>query len=128
MADNSSHYALQEIKADLDLLYKTVYQGNGTPSLVTQTAKLEHRLASLESKIETNFKTIDTEISLKFKNVTDNVNEKFNHLSYQIVHEFEKKRTEVTGRWGFRTSLTTATIAGICSLLTIIIAEYFKRM
>jgi hypothetical protein len=120
--------AIHELRDDVDTLYKTVYQGNGEPALTTQVSKLEHRINTLESKLDANFKSIDTEISLKFKNVTDVVNEKFNYISYQIAQEFEKKRSESSGVWGFRSSLTTATIAGICSILAIIISEFVKRM
>lgn len=126
-AQNNNHL-LHELRDDLNHLYKTVYQGNGAPSLVTQVAKLESRISTLETKLDTNFKTIDNEISLKFKNVTDVVNEKFNHLSYQITSEFEKRKSDNSGRWGFKTGVFTATMAGICSIVAIIIAEFVKRM
>lgn len=125
---NNNSHLLQDIREDLNHLYKTVYQGNGAPSLVTQVAKLESRLSTLETKLDTNFKTIDTEISLKFKNVTDVVNEKFSHLSYQIASEFEKRKSDNNGRWGFKTGVFTATMAGTCSIIAIIIAEFVKRM
>jgi len=35
------------IKDDLDHLYKTVYQGNGSPPLVSTVSRLEHRIDSL---------------------------------------------------------------------------------
>jgi phosphotransacetylase len=116
------------LREDLDHLYKTVYQGNGSPPLVGTVSNLEHRLESLEDKIERNFETIDTEMTLKFKNITDVVNEKFNHISYQIANEFEKKRTTSSSTWTFRTSILTACAAGVCSILSVIIAEYLKRM
>ncbi len=119
---------IAEIREDLNTVYKTLYQGNGTPSLVAQMSNLEHRITALENKLDTNFKTIDTEISLKFKNITDVVNEKFNYISYQISYEFEKRKIDSSGRWSFRTSTLTAIIAGFCSLLAIIITEYIKRM
>lgn len=128
MVNSSFKYDLNSIRTDLDLLYKTVYQGNGTPSLVTQVAKLEHRITTLEEKLDRNFETIDNEITLKFKNITDVVNEKFNYISYQITQEFEKKRTESAGRWSFRSSAFTASVAGICSIIAIIVAEFVKRM
>jgi|688.fasta_scaffold134929_3 hypothetical protein len=118
---------LSEIREDVNHLYKTIYQGNGTPSLTTQVTKLELRINALESKLESSFKAIDSEISLKFKNITDVVNEKFAHLSYQISNEFEKKRHEASGKWTFKTGVFTATMAGICSILTMLIAEIVKR-
>jgi len=126
--ENTNERVLLEVRDDLNYLYKTVYQGNGAPALVTQVAKLESRLTSLESKLDSNFKTIDSEISLKFKNVTDVVNEKFNNISYQIASEFEKKKHESSGKWGFKTGVFTATIAGLCSILAIIITEIVKKL
>jgi len=119
---------LERLRTDLNHLYKTVYQGNGTPSLVTQIAKLEHRLTALEDKLDRNFTTIENEMSLKFKNITDIVNEKFNHISYQIAQEFEKKKLDITGRWNYKLGTLTASIAGVCSILTIIVAEFVRRL
>jgi guanylate kinase len=118
----------KSLKNDLDHLYKTVYQGNGSPPLVSTVSRLEHRIDNLEEKIDTNFQNIDTEMDLKFKNITDVVNEKFNHISYQISNEFEKKRQEHHSNWTFKSSAFTAMAAGICSILTVLIAEYVKRM
>lgn len=115
------------LKEDLDHLYKTVYQGNGSPPLVGTVSKLEHRLDSLEEKIDTSFKSIDTEMTLKFKHITDVVNEKFNHISYQIATEFEKKRQHREGYWTFKTGMVTACAAGLCSILSVVIAEFIKR-
>jgi hypothetical protein len=128
MEDKGSNRALREIKEDLDHLYKTIYQGNGAPALTSQVSKLEQRLNALEQKLDANFKSIDTEISLKFKNISDVVAEKFNYISYQISHEFQRRNTDSTGRWTFRTGMITTGIAGISSLLAIIIAELIKRL
>ncbi len=126
--DDFNSHTLTKIRADVDLLYKTIYQGNGTPSLITQVSKLDNKIASVETKIDTNFKSIDNEMSLKFKNVTDVVNERFNLISYQILKEFEKHKIESTGRWTFKTGALTATVAGVCSLLAILISELVKRL
>jgi hypothetical protein len=124
-ADNSS---INDLRSDVDLLYKTVYHGNGTPSLITQITKLEHRIDSLEQKLDNNFKTIDNEMSLKFKNITDVVNEKFNNISYQISQEFVKRKHDTAGRWSFKTGALTASVAGACSIIAIIVAEILKKI
>lgn len=116
---------IMEIKKNLNTLYKTIYQGNGAPSLVTQVSKLEHRIDSLDEKLEANFKAIDTEMALKFQNITDVVTERFNLISYQITQEFEKRKTDSAGRWSFKTSTLTALIAGFCSTLSVFITKYF---
>jgi hypothetical protein len=128
MKSENNTLQITELKNDIAALYKTVYQGNGTPSLVNQVTKLEHRITTLEEKIEQNFVSIDTEMTLKFKNITDVVNERFNNISYQISNEFEKKRVDSGHKWNFKTSVLTAGVAGIGSILTIIISEVFKRI
>ncbi|NBP15858.1 hypothetical protein EBU95_15955, partial [bacterium] len=67
------------LKKNVEHLYKAVYQGNGTPSILNQITKLNEQVNSLEDKVETKFKSLETEISLKFKNITDVVTEKFNN-------------------------------------------------
>jgi phosphotransacetylase len=117
---------MQEMRKDLDSLYRTVYQGNGTPSLVNQVSKLEHRLTTMEEKMDSSFESIDTEMTLKFKNITDVVNERFNLISYQITQEFEKKRTEHHASWNKKTSFIAACIAGVCSILSVFVSEVFR--
>jgi hypothetical protein len=119
---------LSELKDSVSALYKTVYQGNGTPSLINQVSKLEHRISSLEEKLDQSFASIDTEMTLKFKNITDVVNERFNNISYQISNEFEKKRVDHSHKWNFKTSILTACVAGIGSIITILVTEFFKRI
>jgi hypothetical protein len=126
MSDRSNEYSqsnLKEIKEGLNTLYKTVYQGNGTPSLVTQVSRLEHRLSTLEDKMDVGFDTIDKEMSLKFKNITEVVNEKFNNISYQIENEFAKTKEDASNKWSFKTSTLTAGIAGLSSIISVIVAK-----
>jgi hypothetical protein len=124
---NLSAEFINDLRSDVNTLYKTVYQGNGVPSLVTQVSKLETRIDTLNQRIDTGFKSIDNEMQLKFKHITDVVNERFNLISYQISDEFAKKRTESASRWSFRTSTITAGIAGFCSVLSIFFAEFIKN-
>lgn len=128
MKVNESNAQYSDLKESVASLYKTVYQGNGTPSLINQVTKLEHRINTLEEKIEQNFVSIDTEMTLKFKNITDVVNERFNNISYQIANEFDKKRTETSHKWTFKTGIFTACIAGISSILTMLISEVLKKI
>lgn len=118
---------IKEIKKNLNVLYKTVYQGNGTPSLVNQVSKLEHRIDTLDEKLQASFKAIDTEMALKFQNVTDVVTERFNLISYQITQEFEKRKTDSAGRWSFKTSTLTAMIAGFCSIVSVFVTRLFGQ-
>lgn len=128
---NEHDYAvrdMEEMRRDLDSLYRTVYQGNGAPSLVNQVSKLEHRLTTMEEKMDSSFESIDTEMTLKFKNITDVVNERFNLISYQITQEFEKRRTDHHINWNKKTSVMAACIAGVCSILSVFISEFLRHV
>ena len=112
---------ITKIKSDLDHLYKTVYQGNGKPSILNQITSIEHRLDSLEEKLDASFKAMDTEMSLKFDSITDIVNERFNHISYQISHEFEHTKLMEVGKHQLKAGLVTAVIATITTFIALII-------
>jgi hypothetical protein len=112
---------ISKLKSDVEHLYKTVYQGNGKPSILNQITSIEHRLDSLEEKLETSFKSMETEMSLKFDSITDIVNERFNHISYQISHEFENKKVATAGQHQLKAGLATAAIATITTFIALII-------
>ena len=102
---------INKLKSDVEHLYKTVYQGNGKPSILNQITSIEHRLDSLEDKLDSSFKSMETEMSLKFDNITEIVNERFTNISYQISREFENKKTATAGQHQLRASLIAAVIA-----------------
>jgi len=102
---------ITKLKSDVEHLYKTVYQGNGKPSILNQITSIEHRLTSLEEKLDNNFKSMDTEMSLKFDSITEIVNERFSHISYQISREFETDKVATAGKHQLKAGLVTAIIA-----------------
>lgn len=104
---------ITKLKADVEHLYKTVYQGNGKPSILNQITSIEHRLTSLEEKLDANFKSMDNEMSLKFDNITEVVNERFSHISYQITREFEVEKVQAVGKHQLKAGLITAVIATV---------------
>ena len=104
---------IAKLKSDVEHLYKTVYQGNGKPSILNQITSIEHRLDSLEEKLDSSFKSMETEISLKFDSVTKIVNERFNHISYQISTEFESSKAKEAGKYQIKAGLITAIIATV---------------
>jgi hypothetical protein len=117
---------ITKLRSEMDHLYKTVYQGNGKPSIVNQITSIEHRLDSLEEKLDSSFKAMDTEMGLKFDRITDVVNERFSHISYQITSEFEDKKTHASGKYQFKTSVTTAAIATITTFGALFISHFLK--
>lgn len=114
---NQGNLEIKQLRADISSIYKTIYQGNGKPSIITQLSSLENRLNSLNSEIE-----------LKFKNVTDVVNEKFNSISYQIKQEFDKRKIDAAGIWNFKVALTTSILASLTSVFVVLLSELIKKI
>lgn len=117
---------LSKLKSDVEHLYKTVYQGNGKPSVINQITSIEHRLEALEEKLDSSFKSMDTEMSLKFDNITDIVNERFKSISYQISHEFEHNKIDEVGKHQLKAGLITATIATITTFGALLINHFLS--
>jgi hypothetical protein len=112
---------INKLKSDVEHLYKTVYQGNGKPSILNQITSIEHRLDSLEEKLDSSFKSMESEMSLKFDSITDIVNERFSHISYQISHEFETKKVAAVGQHQLKAGLVTAIIATVTTFGALLI-------
>lgn len=106
-----------KLQSDIEHIYKTVYTGNGKPSLITQISQIDSKLSSLEKEME-----------LKFKNVTDVVTEKFNNISIQITREFNQKALHTTGMWNFKTAVTTSVLAALTSIFVILVRELMVRV
>jgi tetrahydromethanopterin S-methyltransferase subunit G len=117
---------INKLKSDVEHLYKTVYQGNGKPSILNQITSIEHRLDSLEEKLDASFKSMETEMSLKFDNITEIVNERFTHISYQITREFESDKVAAAGKHQFKASLTAAAIATITTFGALLINHLLR--
>jgi len=110
---------VEKLRRDVDSLYKTVYQGNGTPSLTNQVTQLNERLDALENRIIANIESIDSEMSIKFDSITSIVNERFNHISYQISHEFERTKIKEAGGHQLKANLVSAGVATATALLVV---------
>lgn len=117
---------ITKLRNDVDSLYKTVYQGNGTPSLTNQVTSLNERLDAFEERILGNINSMDTEMGLKFDNITSIVNERFNHISVQISQEFERTKIKEHGAHQLKANLITATIATVSSFLIFFLAHFLE--
>lgn len=113
MDSNSIGNVISHIKQDVDRvqsevneLYKTVYKGNGSPSLVSQTLKLEEKISHVE-----------TNLNHKLDNITAIVNEKFLNLSNQISSEFQHKKMKVEGSWKIKVAIISSIFALVTSIL-----------
>jgi predicted PurR-regulated permease PerM len=117
---------IRKIKQDVESLYKTVYQGNGSPSLTNQVTQLNERLDALEDRIIANIESIDTEMSLKFDNITTIVNERFNNISYQISHEFERTKIKEAGGHQLKANLVSAGIATLTAIVALFVSHLME--
>lgn len=134
---------LVDMKRELDTLYKTVYQGNGHPSLVSQISTLDTKHQDLAKNIADQFKSMAREQNLKFERVNEKLDSNFgrleawmqgqgrdtdkdvNHLA-QMIRDLSKeiddyKRAETAGKWQVKASALTA-LAGI---ITAAVAIFF---
>lgn len=124
-----SEINLQEfetLKRDVHSLYKTVYQGNGTPSLTNQVTQIDERLDSLEARIVGQIESIDTEMGLKFDHITAIVNERFNNISYQISHEFERTKIKEAGGHQLKANIVSATIATATAVIVLFVSHFLE--
>ena len=123
---NYNALEINKLRNDVDDLYRTVYQGNGTPSLTNQVTRVTERLDSFEERITANINAIDSEMGVKFDSITAIVNERFSHISAQIAHEFERTKIKETGSHQLRANLLTATIATVSSFLIFFLAHFLE--
>jgi len=128
MRKPSNNDSVATLRKNVELLYKAVYQGNGSPSIVTQITRLNEKVESLEEKVDARFKALDTEMGLKFKNVTDVVTEKFSSLSDQINSEFTKEKNVLDKKWSHKTAIFTGILASFTSITVVIVSEVIKRL
>jgi len=104
---------------DVKELHKTVYQGNGKPSLVTQVTALDASVKNLECNVNTKMDALNTEMGLRIVDMTNLITERFKHLETRISYEFEQKKAGVEGTWKYRTAIMTAIITGLLGLLAL---------
>ena len=60
---------LTKLQEDVEHVYKTVYQGNGKPSIINQLSNLDQRIKSLEENFDTRINNLEKEMELKFINI-----------------------------------------------------------
>jgi len=125
--------ALSHIKNDIDRvqsevneLYKTVYKGNGSPSLVSQTMNLENKISNVEHSLNQKLDSMREEMKLQLHNITSIVNEKFFNLSNQITSEFEHKKIKMEGSWKIKVAVVSSIFALITSILPTLLS-FFKN-
>ena len=105
---------------DVKELHKTVYQGNGKPSLITQVTALDASVKNLEANVNVKMDNLNTEMGLKIADMTNLITERFKHLETRISYEFEQKKASVEGTWKYRTAVMTAIVTGLAGLIILL--------
>jgi hypothetical protein len=121
---------LCKIKNEVDDLYKTVYKGNGSPSLVTKVNGVENKLRGLRETLDDKITHITTENNLRFDSIHQKLESKFGRLEGWIDTKFnsleksmglyrENIKIDRSGSWQLKAALITAitAIVGTCLAL-----------
>tara|TARA_R110002110_G_scaffold35225_1_gene119188 strand:- start:30 stop:473 length:444 start_codon:yes stop_codon:yes gene_type:complete len=112
------------LKTEVDDLYKTVYKGNGKPSLVTQVTGIDGKLKGLKESVDDKLESISRESSLKFDSLHQKlenkfgkyegyVDGKFHSLEALIKMSHTQNQTDRTGWWGMKAAMFTTIVTVI---------------
>ena len=119
------------LKTEVDDLYKTVYKGNGKPSLVTQVTGIDGKLKGLKESVDDKLESISRESSLKFENKFGKyegyVDGKFHSLEALIKMSHTQNQTDRTGWWGMKAAMFT-TIVTVIAVAVSAIFDYIVSL
>jgi len=126
---SSGGAAVKQLQEDVKQVYKTLYQGNGKPSLVTQLSDLEGKLKShnerlssqidnLEVEIKTrtgdlvNFvnekvKTLDDNLESQILNLEKEMELKFKHIAEMVTERFNNISVQISSEFGRKRAEST---------------------
>jgi len=116
---------ISRIQTEVNELYKTVYKGNGSPSLVSQSIKLDQSIRNLEKNLDSKIETLEDTMKTRIVDITNLISEKFRHLEVQISHEFENKKMTVEGNWKFKVAVLSSITAIVASGIPFILNQFF---
>lgn len=68
--------AIKQLRADMSSIYKTVYQGNGKPSIITQIAGLESRLSTEHEILKKQISELSQDIRLRIVDAVNIANDR----------------------------------------------------
>lgn len=124
---------IQSIKQEVDDLYRTVYKGNGHPSLVTRVSDIEGKLRGLRENMDEKISHLNRETTLKIDGIHQKLESKFGRLEGYMETKFsalentirlvtDNKRITMTGGWQLKAAMVTAFAAIMAAILT-----YFNK-
>jgi len=87
---------LEDIKLEVNDLYKTVYKGNGTPALTTRISTAEGKIRGLRETMDEKINHITRENTLKFDSIHEKLESKFSRLEGRIDSKFEDLEKDIS--------------------------------
>lgn len=120
---------LNTVKHEVDDLYKTVYKGNGMPSLMTRMSGVEGKLRGLREQMDEKINHLSKESNLRFDSLHQKLESKFGRLEGWIEirtssieklmkEENNRDRIDQAGGWQLKVAILTAVTAIIISLIS----------
>jgi len=112
----TSKGSIKKLQDDVKQIYKTVYHGNGKPSVITQLSSIEERIKTQQEHIAMQIDKLDSEMELriadvlnlvneKVKNSDKNFDDKINHLQNEMELKFKHITEVVTEKFNNITDL-----------------------
>jgi len=90
----TSTATIKNMQDDLKQVYKTLYQGNGKPSIITQLSDIEGRLKSHNERLSSQLDGLEVEFKVRTADMVNFVNEKVKNLDDNLeskIHNLEKE-------------------------------------
>jgi hypothetical protein len=150
MRKKTGNTTLKKLQDDVQQVYKTVYQGNGKPSIITQLSNLEGKLKSHHESLGTQIDSLEIEIKTrtgdlvnfvndKIKNLDENFDDKihnlekemelkFKHVTEVVTERFNNISTQIASEFGRRSSENTSAWNFKAAITTSILASLTSVM
>jgi len=91
----SIEFMLNELRKEVDDLYKTIYKGNGSPALTTRVTNLEGKLKGLRERLDEKTQHIIESHQTKFDAINDKIESKFSRLEGWMDGQINPLRNDI---------------------------------
>jgi len=96
MAAKKPTSALKKVQDEISHVYKTIYQGNGKPSIINQISHLESNLKNVHSCLEKQIEQLEDDLKCRSADLTNFYNEKLESSEKNINTRIEGLHNEVS--------------------------------
>ena len=123
MAPKKPTSALKKVQDEISHVYKTIYQGNGKPSIINQISHLENNLKNVHTSLEKQIEQLEEDLKCKVVDLTNYYNEKLDASEKNINTRIEGLHNEVSIKLTHVTEVVHEKFAN----LTVQIQEEFQK-